>query len=266
MINQRIPKSVRPILENYLSLTSNDLDGLISGLYIVGSIALGGFNEQFSDIDFVATLKRKVSQEDIEKLTAIHGKIEKDFPNWKLSGSYLQVHDLGHFEEEIEPHPYYHDGKFHNKGYFEINSITWWTLKNHGMTIIGEEATSLLFTVDWDLLIARTKDNLNTYWFSWTNRVDKFAIILSNDGFQWAVLGVLRQYYTFRENSITTKTKSAEYALACLPACWHPVIQEAVNIREGKKTSYYCSKVTRMVDAVKFLKYIIQTSNAEFQS
>lgn len=265
MINQRIPKLIRPVLENYVLLTNEELPGLIGGFYIVGSIALDGFNEQFSDIDFVAILNRKASQADIEKLTIIHQRIEKDYPEWKLSGSYFQTCDLGRFENEIAPHPFYHDGKFHDKGYFEISSITWWTLKNHGVTIIGQETADLPFSVDWNVLIARMRENLNSYWASWTNRTGHILAMLSDWGIQWTVLGVLRQYYTFRENSITTKTKAAEYALTIFPGHWHTIIQEAINIREGKKKSFYRSKIERMITAINFLKYVIQKSNVEFQ-
>ena len=64
--------------------------------------------------------------------------------------------------------------------------------------------------------------------------------------------------------NISEFSKAAEYALTCIPNRWHSVIQEVINIREGKKKSLYRSKFVRMVDAVKFLKYVIQTSNAEF--
>jgi len=37
-----------------------------------------------------------------------------------------------------------------------------------------------------------------------------------------------------------------------------------IDIREGKKRPRYSSRVFRMIDAVKFLKYIIKISNAEF--
>jgi len=252
-------------MENYVFLTNKELPDFISALYVVGSIALDGFNEQFSDIDFVAVLNCQISPVDIETLNAIHKAIEKNFPKWKLSGGYFQINDLGRFENEIKPHPYYHDGKFHDKGYFEINSVTWWILKNHGIAVMGKESGDLPFTVDWNILVARMKENLNSYWVSWTTRIDGFLVMLSDWGIQWTVLGVLRQYYTFRENSITTKIRAAEYALTWLPNRWRSLIQEAIDIREGKKKSRYRSKIVRMIDAVKFLKYVIQTCNAEFQ-
>jgi hypothetical protein len=58
--------------------------------------------------------------------------------------------------------------------------------------------------------------------------------------------------------------KAAEYALTCLPERWHPLIQDAIDIREGKKDLHYRSKIVRMIETVKFLKFVIQTSNKEF--
>lgn len=261
MINSRIPEPVRPILEKYGAWARQKAPELIRAFYIVGSIALNGFNQRFSDIDFVAVLDRPASQTDIESLRTLHKAIEDDFPRSKLSGSYLQVTDLGRFEDNIQPHPYYQDGKLYNAGYFEINSITWWVLKNHGIPIWGSEPEDMPFTVDWDLLITGMKENLNSYWLSWTKRPGRILSMLSDWGVQWTVLGVVRQYYTFRENSITTKIGAAEYALTCLPSVWHPLIQEAIDIRERRKRRYYRSKILRMIEAVKFLKYVIKVSN-----
>jgi len=261
MINPRIPQPVRPILEKYVALSEEKLPGFIHAFYIVGSIALNGFNQRFSDIDFVAVLDRPASQADIQSLRILHKAIEEEFPRSKLSGSYLQITDLGRFENEIQPHPYYQDGMLHEAGYFEINSITWWVLKNHGIAIWSNESEDLSFIVDRGLLVTRMKENLNSYWFGWTKRPGRFLVMLSDWGIQWTVLGVLRQYYTFRENSITTKIGAAEYALTCLPSNWHPLIQEAIDIRESKKRQHYPLRIFRMMEAVKFLKYVIQISN-----
>jgi hypothetical protein len=89
-------------------------------------------------------------------------------------------------------------------------------------------------------------------------------MLYSNWGIQWAVLGVLRQFYTFEGNSITTKVRAAQYALGCLPARWHKLIREAINIRQGTQGSAYWFRTSRMIEAVKFLKYIIQFCNASY--
>lgn len=261
---ERIPPLLHPLLGEYTRRLHERLPGLIGGFYIIGSIALDGFNERLSDIDFVAVLNRRASPPEVEGLRAIHQAIAKNFPAWDLAGSYLQATDLGRFEGEAEPHPYHHDGKLHENGHFEINSVTWWTLKNRGIPLWGPSPSELPFEVDWEELLRRMKENLNTYWGGWTKRPGRLAMLLSDWGIQWAVPGVLRQYYTFRENSITTKGKAAEYALTCLPARWHTLIQEAIDLRQGKKPSHYRSRIFRMIETVRFLKYIIQLSNGTF--
>jgi hypothetical protein len=264
LMNQRIPKSICPALENYLSLVRGKLPDLMSAFYIVGSIALDGFNERFSDIDFVAVLNRRATPADIENLCHIHRAIDKNCPRWKMSGSYLQADDLGHFDDEVELHPACHDGVLRPAEHFELNSVTWWILKNHSIAVIGSKPQALSFTVDWNLLITRMRENLNTFWGSYTKRPGRIVSTLSDWGVQWTVLGVLRQFYTFRENTITTKEKAGVYALSHVPTRWHRLIREAINIREGKKPSAYRLRIARTIEVVNLTSYIIQTCNARF--
>ncbi len=262
-MNPRVPFHVQSLLDDYISQVNAQLPGLLRAFYIEGSIALGGFNAHFSDIDFVAILQHRADPTDIETLRHIHKDVEKNTPQWKLSGHYLLWDDLNTLDE-VDAHPYYHDGKLRLDGHFEIHSVEGWILKNYGIAIMGPEPQTLPFTVDWDLLIEKMRENLNTYWESWTRRLDGFLVMLSDWGIQWTVLGVLRQFYSFREHMITTKARAGEYALTCLPARWHPLIQEALNIREGKKASAYRFRIMRTLEAVRFLKFIIQTCNESF--
>ncbi len=260
-INLRLPKPLQPVIEDYITIKDMQHFDWIEAFYIVGSIALDEFNEQFSDVDFIAVLNKKLSPKEIEKLSGLHWFVNGNNPGWKLSGSYIQPCDLGKSAHEIEPHPHYHDGVLHPNSHSGLNPVTWWELKNHGIAVIGAEPQELPFTVDWDQLVAWMRENMNSYWAPWTKRPVRILTLYSNWGIQWAVLGVLRQFYTFKENSITTKVRAARYALGCLPFQWHKLIQEAIDIREGKKESAYQSRIARMMEAVNFLKYVIQSCN-----
>lgn len=263
-MDHRIPEPVRPTLQDYVSRVNDQVPGLMKAFFIEGSIALGGFNARFSDVDFVAILNRQVTPMEFEALRGIHKAVEKRYPRWELMGDYLQSGDLGRLDQEIEPHPAYHGGVLRPYGHFELNSVEGWILKNHGIALFGPEPQDLPFTVDWDLLVKKMRENLNSYWASWTRRPGRIIRMFSDWGVQWAVLGVLRQFYSFRENSITTKTKAGEYALTCVPARWHGLIREAIDIREGNKTPAYQLRVVRAIEAVSFLRYVIQTCNASF--
>ena len=256
-----IPQGIAPLLEAYSTAIEQQLPGLTAGLYLHGSIALGAFNERSSDIDAIAVISRCCTASDVEVLKNIHQAIQKHYPRPFLEVIYLQASDLGQPKDKIEPHPYAHDGDFYPSGHFELNSITWWLLKNRGITLLGTPATELAFSVDWDRLIANMRINLNSYWRSYTRNPQRIAMLLSDFGVQWAVLGVLRQYYSFMEHGITSKDGAGLYALEHVPERWHRLIREALNIRSRTRQSLYGSPIVRAFDIYRFLKYIIRESN-----
>jgi len=233
----------------------------VSAFYLVGSIALDAFDPRFSDIDFVAVASRKPAPGDLERLKKLHRALARRYPRWKMEGCYLQPGDLGCFEGDVEPFPALHDGRLGLSNRFELNGVTWWVLKQRGLALFGPPPQSLPIQVDWERLIARMRENLNTYWAGWTRwtrQPRRMVLLLSDWGIQWTVLGVLRQFYTFRENDITSKTAAGEYALACLPARWQPLVREAINLRQGDPARSYRSRLGRAIDARRFLKYIIR--------
>jgi hypothetical protein len=244
-----------------LRLIESKLPGFLSGLYLHGSIALGAFNVHLSDIDFIAFTSRRCTATDLAVLRAIHQTVATNYPRWALEGSYLQWADLGQLEESISPAPVYHDGKLVEAAKFDVNAVTWWVLKQRGVTLLGPPAGALDFEVDWPLLIARMKRNLNSYWLSYTRKPERIAWLFTDYGIQWTVLGVLRQYYTFVEQDITSKVGAGEYALAHLPAQWHRLIREALRIREQTQPSLYRCKAVRALAAYDFLSYLIRLSN-----
>ena len=128
--------------------------------------------------------------------------------------------------------------------------------------MIGPKPCELAPSVDWNVLVSHMHDNLNSYWVRWTRRPDRILILLSDWGIQWSILGVLRQFYSFRENTITTKIRAGNYALDCVPAHWHRLIREAIRTREGKEKSTYQYRATRALEAINFLNYIIYLCNA----
>jgi hypothetical protein len=68
---------------------------------------------------------------------------------------------------------------------------------------------------------------------------------------------MLRQFYTFRERAITSKTAAGTYALAHTPHQWHRLIQEAINIRMGARASLYQFRIVRAIQARAFLQLIM---------
>lgn len=256
-----VPAFVKPVLDDYIAAVNNTLPGFMTGFYLHGSIALGDFHERFSDVDFITVISSRASENDINELVNIHKGLKQKYPGCLLSGSYLQAGDLGREESAIEAYPFYQDGALNPRGHHDINFVTWWVLKNHGIALVGTAPGALNFTMDWDQFAAATRENMNSYWAGFTQKPAKIVWLLSDYGIQWTVLGVLRQVYTLKESGITSKTGAGDYGLKISPAKWHCIIQEALGLRRREK-SVYRFGLARAWDAFQFLKYAIQLGNA----
>jgi hypothetical protein len=249
------------MFECYFSCIHQRLPDFLTAFYIVGSIALDEFSPYFSDVDFVAVINHSAIKEEIEVLRKIHRKVEREHLRWKLSGMYLLRSDLGKSTGEIENLLAFHDGILQVQSDFEMNPVTWWILKNHGIALLGSDPRDLAIPVDPNSLVEWTIGNMNTYWKKWTQRPGRLVILFTDWGIQWTVLGILRQLYTIRENSIITKKRAGEYAFPVVPQQWHRIIREAIRIRTKAKGSLYRWRFKRTMDTVHFMNYIIHASN-----
>lgn len=257
-----VPEVVKPLLDEYLALLEEKLPGLVGGFYLQGSLALDAFNVRLSDIDFIAFLNRDWTTRDLAELKAIHDTLHQKYRCWPIEGLFLEWPSQTDPEMVVLPYLNQHIGKITLDSFFELNDVTWWLLKNKGITLKGPEAQSLGYTVDWQALLAGMHHNQNTYWANYTRKPDRIARLLSDWGIEWAVLGSLRQLYTFRENDITSKSGAGRYALKNLPPKWHPIVQEALNLREQPGApSLYRSKILRAFQAVRFLRFVRKECN-----
>lgn len=259
-----IPSQAKPVLDDYAGRLQDRLPDLVTGLYLHGSVALGAFDPRLSDIDFLALLSRPCTKSDLACLAEIHRRVRSEHPHPALDGGYLQWADVGKNEDAIQPYPYYHNGRLEPDKRVGVNAVTWWTIGNCGLALIGPEPQNLDIEVDGAALTAYLLPNLNTYWRAFTKNPRRVLWLLSDSGLQWVILGVLRQYYTFREQAIISKTEAGHYGLGHLPERWGRLIREALRIRQGAGVPLYRSRIGRAADAHRFLRFMIDYCNATF--
>lgn len=262
MMTVQIPSKVQNLLDNFIREINTQKPDLLHSIYLYGSLAFGAFNPQKSDIDFIAILNRRCTAEDLDILASNHARIRGEYPSSSLDGSYLHINNLAKCNDDLAPYPYY-DGDFHPAGYYDVNNITWWTIKQQGICIYGETLNTDAISVTWETLIEDMTINLNSYWQDWASNPEKHKLLFHDGAIEWAVLGVLRQYYSFQEHAITSKIGAGEYALLHLPHEWHPLIKDASLIRDNQESLYH-DKLLRQEIAQKFLHFIITESNAIF--
>ncbi|ADK15516.1 MULTISPECIES: aminoglycoside adenylyltransferase domain-containing protein [Clostridium] len=127
---------------------------------------------------------------------------------------YLTKNKVGKPNSEIEPYLYFCDEKFNSYGYYDINYVTWWTLKYNGIPINSPNVSSLNINVQWNNIVETMNYNLNSYW---KKKLCEKNIFLSDEWIEFAVLTLCRILYTLDNKSIATKIESAKYTIMSIP-------------------------------------------------
>ena len=122
------PASVRALVQAYLdALDESGLGSRIYGIYLYGSIPLGGFDEHTSDIDVIALTHEDLAPAELAVLQAIHEHLEQEpafsFLRKRLDVMYVPLRDLGKRNSEVAPYPYAAGGEFHPSGHFDLNGV-----------------------------------------------------------------------------------------------------------------------------------------------
>lgn len=267
-MNSNVSMLVQTILNEYLTLLNKQIPNTLEGLYLHGSIALNAYSEGSSDIDFIAVINRPLTELDVKEIANLHKALNQKYKGTVMDGCYLLVEDVGKDESEIKNCLYVNEGKikWSNEG---VNPITWWILKNKGITILGTSIDTYDFNVNDKILNDYILKNMNTYWanrLKARKRYQSMSILLPNKlidlEVEWSITGMLRQFYTLQEREIVSKVEASKYALKKLPERWHNIIKDAISIREGSNIRYYKSKKQRINDMIQCMDYILNTSNA----
>lgn len=246
--------SVQPLIDAYLCALK-PLRSHFYGIYICGSIALGGFEELDSDIDIVALTHKEWTAPALEQLNALHTRLIGSHPlGRRLEVLYIPLHNLGKCDKEIGPYPVIIHGEFSPAGYGRLNDITWWTIKNKGIRLLGPESSSLPFEVMWLNVLETMHDNLHGFW---PRKIRRPYLFLPDDPFVFAVATHCRILTTIEEGEIITKSAALKRWRDRLPARWCPLIDEAWRIRNHLgDPSIYRSRLTRLLKLLAFMKYI----------
>lgn len=258
-MDTRIPEIVHPLLHDYTERLLSELPDLVCGVYLYGSMALSGFEEATSDIDFVTLLHRGLTTEETEKLHSIHHDLVKSNPIAKrMDGMYIKREDIGKTNSDLEPYPYCDSGTFNASGHYDVNHVTWWLIKQHGIRVTGQSIDELNISTQWFDVGETMKYNIHDYW---APKGKKMRYFLLNGWVEFAVFTLCRIYYSLMHQDIIPKRKAVEHALQELPPVWHTLLKEAMRIRyQPNESSLYSSRIKRAKETQRFIRYISELS------
>ncbi len=269
----KLPAPAHDVVATYLQMLDTKAPGLIEGLYVVGSIALGEFRPRRSDIDFIAVTSNILQPEHLQILEVVHTQIQERWKKPFFDGIYVTWQDLAFDPMQIGPRPSAHEGHFDPGTNISTDPIAWHTLAQSGLHIRGPEPDQLEIWRDRAALDVWCNRNLDDYWQR--RMLDRSARLLSQGGLigltawycEWCVTGVSRLHYTIATGAITSKESAAVYAQKTLDRRWSCVIEEALRIRRASgRRSLYHSPVIRRRDVQAFSQYVITDAHRLYRS
>jgi hypothetical protein len=227
---------VERVVSAYLEAVDAEAPGLVEGLYLTGSAALGDFRPRTSDIDFVAVTATKLDAPASAALKRVHARL-RNRPYF--DGLYVNWDDLAHDPVLTGQLPSSYEGRFQacaRRG----DPVTWHTVARHGIACRGPQPADLNIWAEPEGLAIWTLDNLESYWRPLLDAASRFPrrwslISLTSWGAVWIVLGISRLHYTLATGEICSKEAAGRYALQTFPEQWHSLIREALRIRQADR-------------------------------
>lgn len=233
---------VQEIVTAYLDGVDAEVNELVEGLYVIGSVALGDFRPNSSDIDFVAVTARPPTGADLAGLAHVHERIRYRWRRPFFDGYYVTWEDLAGAPVRAHPGPHTHEGRFHPPARHGRHSpVTWHMLARHGVACRGPQPDGLDVFLDPTALLDWSLDNLNGYWRALINRSSRLTrpfgyFALTPYAAVWVATGVSRIHYTMTTGDITAKEHSLRYALNRFDQRWHRILKESLRIRVSDRT------------------------------
>ena len=246
---------VNVILEQLLRDAQRILGNLFSGMYLYGSLALGDFSLDKSDIDFVVVTDGRLPEPMISALARMHRQTAKGDSRWagELEGSYIPKKALRRHDPEHSIHPQVkQDGGLSLEQHDSDWIIQRHILREYGVTLAGPDPKTLIDNIGPADLRQAVLDLL--WW--WEEQVADTTLIRQSPYQAFAILSMCRVLYTMEHGTIVTKPSAARWALAALDERWLTLINRALIWQPGES-------LDRLGDTVDFIRLTVDVSRKQ---
>lgn len=194
------------------------------GVYLHGSLALGGFDPRRSDVDFLAVTERELRVEDVERLDVLH----RDLGDL-LDGSYLPREVFRRFDPARVMHPHIESrgGRLFVDHHGGETVIYRYVLRKCGVVLFGPPTPELIDPVDGEDLRWGVCDILTNWWAPMLARPPER--LLKAPYRAYAVVTMCRMRFTLECGDVVSKPEAAQWALTQVAGEWRDLIRRAAS-------------------------------------
>jgi len=229
---------VNVVLHDLLTSIQIILGSRFRGMYLSGSLALGGFTPQSSDIDYIVVTDTEMADDLLLALRAMHADFNASDSPWatEVEAAYIPQDALRRYDPIHARHPHIVRGAGETLAMDELGSdwiIQRFILREHGGVIAGPDPRPLIDPIRSEDLRRAVVTLMNTWWGPM--RDDPAPLFRHTIGYQvYAVLTMCRILYTLDVGAVVSKPVAARWAQAMLGGRWNALIQRALAWRKDR--------------------------------
>ena len=216
---------VRQLLAELLHSITAILGERFVGMYLYGSLAIGGFDPRTSDIDFLVVTSGEPSAEELAALSGMHARLHAHGSHWaqELEGSYVSTQVIRRYSPMRTM--YLRIDRGESRLVREQLDIDWvihrHVLHKQGVVLAGPPASELIDPVSPAELRQAQLDLLRTWWVPMIENPSQ----LHHLGYRcYAIQTMCRALYTLQFGDVVPKPVACEWAREVLDSRWAPLI------------------------------------------
>ncbi|OAS82832.1 MULTISPECIES: aminoglycoside adenylyltransferase domain-containing protein [Metabacillus] len=245
---------VNELLEKILFDVKGILKNTFVGMYLHGSLALGDFDPNRSDIDYLVVTSESLSKEKISELESLHTRILLSELLWKTNfeGSYIDKTALRRYDPTNSIHPVIRsDGSFGLDRHGDEWVIQRYIIREKGIALAGPKPKMLIDPISSNDLRIAQKNTLKHWWAPQLEDSHR----LNTSVYQaYAILTMCRALYTMQYGIVATKKDAA---------CWtQEMFQVWSGLIEEAKAWQYGVNLDRIKESQDFIKFTIHKAQS----
>lgn len=240
------------LIDTTLSQMQSVLGEKLIGLYLYGSLAVGDFDDEISDIDLLAAINDELSGNEFGALDKIHCQLVENNLQWnnRLEIAYLSRHALKTFKTESSRIAIISPGEpFHFKEAGKDWLLNWYFVRENGVTLYGAPPETIIAPISKNEFIRAVREQAE----EWREYIK--CTKHSRPYQAYAILTLCRAFYAVENGEQVSKKRAAAWTQARLPE-YFSLIKDAGKWRKSRLDKNVIHEKT-FLGTKKFIHYII---------
>ena len=229
------------------------------GFYACGSLALGDFDPETSDIDAVIVTDGDLDQQTVQALKDMHAEVFENGSYWirRIELSYTPLEAMKAYDPAHPPRPgLYKDGDLRPVRHGEDWVLHRHVLREQGIIVAGAHPRTMIDPVSREEM--RQAVAVGILQNFWEARVLPDPTPLEHDdAYQaYATLTMCRALFTMETGQVASKKQSAMWARDVLDEPFKSLAERVVAWKLGGRMNAYDS-------VIDFIRYTVESTRAE---